>query len=62
MLGPPRAGKGLHVVIPMIRDAPGPVLTTSTRGDNVAATLAARRARGRGPVAVFDPQALAPGT
>ncbi len=58
VLGPPRSGKGLHIVIPMIRDAPGPVLTTSTRGDNIAATLAARRARG--DVAVFDPQALAP--
>lgn len=59
LLGPPRSGKGLHLVIPMILDAPGPVLTTSTRPDNLAVTLG-RRAE-RGPVAVFDPQQLAPG-
>jgi type IV secretory pathway TraG/TraD family ATPase VirD4 len=59
LLGPPRSGKGLHFVIPMILDAPGAVITTSTRPDNLTATLAARcRA---GPVAVFDPQRLAPG-
>jgi type IV secretory pathway TraG/TraD family ATPase VirD4 len=59
ILGPPRAGKGLHLVIPMILDAPGAVLTTSTRPDNLTVTLAARSRRG--PVAVFDPQGLAPG-
>ena len=30
LLGPPRSGKGTQVVIPMILDAPGPVVTTST--------------------------------
>lgn len=59
LLGPPRSGKGLHVVIPMILDAPGAVVATSTRPDNLAVTL---QARGRaGPVAVFDPQRLASG-
>jgi len=58
VVGPPRSGKGLHVVIPMIREAPGPVVTTSTRGDNVAATKRARSQRGQ--VAIFDPQALSP--
>ena len=29
LLGPPRSGKGLHLVIPMILDAPGAVVTTS---------------------------------
>ena len=58
ILGPPRCGKGLHLVIPMILDAPGAVVTTSTRPDNVTATLAARSEHG--PVAVFDPQALMP--
>src|SRR6478735_4110615 len=59
VLGPPRAGKGLHLVIPSILDAPGAVITTSTRPDNLTVTLSAR---GRvGPVAVFDPQQLAPG-
>jgi type IV secretion system protein VirD4 len=59
VLGPPRAGKGLHLVLPMILDAPGAVITTSTRPDNLTVTLHARRQRG--PVAVFDPQQLAPG-
>lgn len=58
LLGPPRSGKGTQLVIPMILDAPGPVVTTSTRPDNLAVTLAARRRRG--PVCVFDPQHLAP--
>ncbi len=57
LLGPPRSGKGLHVVINAILDAPGPVITTATRPDNIAATLTERRRRG--PVAVFDPQRLA---
>ncbi|WP_244923618.1 type IV secretory system conjugative DNA transfer family protein [Nocardioides jishulii] len=57
LLGPPRSGKGLHIVINAILDAPGAVITTSTRPDNISATIDARRARG--PVAVFDPQRLA---
>lgn len=32
LIGPPRSGKGLHIVIPAILDAPGAVVTTSTRG------------------------------
>lgn len=55
--GPPRSGKGLHLVIPMTLDAPGPVVNTSTRPDNVAVTLAARAERG--PVMIFDPERLA---
>ena len=58
LLGPPRSGKGLHVVINALLDAPGAVVTTSTRPDNLTATLTARSRRG--PVAVFDPQGLAP--
>jgi type IV secretion system protein VirD4 len=57
VLGPPRSGKGLHLVIPMILDAPGAVVTTSTRPDNLTVTMAARQCLG--PVAVFDPQRLA---
>ncbi|HAS31754.1 MAG TPA: type VI secretion protein [Microbacterium sp.] len=60
LIGPPRSGKGLHVVINAILDAPGAVVTTSTRPDNLTATLRARRRKG-GPVAVFDPQHLAEG-
>lgn len=59
LVGPPRSGKGLHVVINAILDAPGAVVTTSTRPDNLTATLKARK--GIGPVAVFDPQHLAEG-
>lgn len=59
LVGPPRSGKGLHVVINAILDAPGAVVTTSTRPDNLAITLHARQRVG--PVAVFDPQHLAPG-
>nr|WP_241742573.1 TraM recognition domain-containing protein [Microbacterium lacticum] len=60
LLGPPRSGKGLHVVINAILDAPGAVVTTSTRPDNLTATLRARQRDGR-PVGVFDPQHLAEG-
>ncbi|MEU4193605.1 TraM recognition domain-containing protein [Kribbella sp. NPDC026611] len=55
-LGPPRSGKGLHQIIGAIIDAPGAVVTTSTRPDNLVATVELRRARG--PVAIFDPQGL----
>lgn len=57
LVGPPRSGKGMQVVIPMLLDAPGAVVTTSTRPDNLAVTLAARAKRG--PVMVFDPERLA---
>ena len=59
LLGPPRSGKGVHIVINAILDAPGAVITTSTRPDNLTAALEARAKVG--PVAVFDPQGLAPG-
>ena len=55
LLGPPRSGKGLHVVINAILDAPGAVITTATRPDNIAATLhrpsATRPGRGLRPAA-----------
>ena len=60
LIGPPRSGKTLHVVVNAILDAPGAVVTTSTRSENLTATLRARRRAG-GPVAVFDPQHLAEG-
>ena len=59
-LGPPRSGKGYHLVIPAILDYPGAVITTSTRADNLSATMTARATEGR-PVGVFDPQGLAAG-
>jgi type IV secretory pathway TraG/TraD family ATPase VirD4 len=59
VLGPPRSGKGWNLVINTILDAPGAVITTSTRTDNLTATLKARQRLG--PTAVFDPQHLAEG-
>ena len=56
-LGPPRSGKGVHLIIPQTLDAPGPVLVTATRPDTLRHTMALRSERG--PVAVFDPQGLA---
>lgn len=56
LLGPPRSGKGFFAVINSILDSPGAVVTTSTRGDNVAATKKLREKTG--PVTVFDPQGL----
>lgn len=57
LVAPPRAGKGVHVVIPAVLDAPGPVLAPSTKPDTLTVTLSRRRRVG--PVAVFDPQQLA---
>lgn len=56
IVGPPGSGKGLHIAINAILDAPGPVITTSTKPDNLKATLTARAAKG--PVGVFDPQGM----
>ncbi|GAB3560219.1 hypothetical protein GCM10027405_09650 [Arthrobacter alkaliphilus] len=55
--GAPRSGKGLYVVINAILDAPGAVVTTSTRADNLVVTMKARAAGNR-PVTVFDPQGM----
>jgi type IV secretion system protein VirD4 len=60
VIGPPRSGKGFHLMIPWIIDYPGAVITTATRADNLSATMAARSTDGR-PVGVFDPQGLASG-
>ncbi|GAC1609917.1 MAG: hypothetical protein NVS3B26_13810 [Mycobacteriales bacterium] len=57
ILGPPRSGKGVHLIIPHTLDAPGAVLVTSTRPDTLRATQQ-RRAK-NGPVVAFDPQQLA---
>lgn len=64
VVGPPRSGKGLHLVINAILDAPGAVITTGTRPDNIAPTLRARSTTPDGtarPVMIFDPQQLAEG-
>lgn len=57
LIGAPRSGKGVHLVVPMIIDAPGAVVTTSTRADNYALTYQVRKAQGS-TVTLFDPQGL----
>ncbi|MFW0120370.1 type IV secretory system conjugative DNA transfer family protein [Rothia sp. P5764] len=57
VFGPPRSGKGVNFVINEILDSPGAVITTSTRGDNAAATWL-MRSRGNRPVIIFDPQSI----
>ncbi|MFJ8896774.1 type IV secretory system conjugative DNA transfer family protein [Leifsonia sp. NPDC102414] len=52
----PRSGKGFRFVISTILDWFGPLVTTSTRNDNLAATYAERQRRGE--VTVLDPQGL----
>ncbi|MBX3194908.1 MAG: type IV secretory system conjugative DNA transfer family protein [Microbacteriaceae bacterium] len=59
LVGPPRSGKGLNIMVNAILDAPGAVVATSTRPDSLAVTM--KRRAEIGPVAVFDPQHLAPG-
>lgn len=56
VIGPPRSGKGFRFIINAILDWPGPLITTSTRNDNLAATMAMRQQMGT--VTVFDPQGL----
>jgi type IV secretion system protein VirD4 len=56
LTGAPRSGKGLRVVIPAILDWPGPLVTTSTRNDNLTATRLQRAKYGE--VTIFDPQRL----
>lgn len=54
--GAPRSGKGYRFIINAILDWDGPLITTSTRNDNLAATM---RERARiGEVTVYDPQEL----
>lgn len=57
LIGAPRSGKGVHVVVPFIIDAPGAVVTTSTRSDNYALTHKVRESAGS-QVTLFDPQGL----
>lgn len=54
LLGPPRSGKGYMILTSTIIEAPGAVVTTSSRGDNMEATILSRSQRG--PVYLFDPE------
>lgn len=57
MIAGPRTGKSTSLVIPAVLEAPGGVLVTSNKRDVVDATRDVRAQRG--PVWVFDPQAIA---
>jgi type IV secretion system protein VirD4 len=57
-LGPPGSGKTFRLLVPILKDHPGPAIVTSTKVDIFEATAAARAAIG--PVAVLDPEAMAP--
>ncbi|GAA2238715.1 hypothetical protein GCM10010401_08740 [Rarobacter faecitabidus] len=56
LIGPPRSGKGFTILTSAIVEAPGAVVTTSTRGDNMEATILARSQVG--PVYLFDPEGV----
>ena len=59
VIGPMGSGKTMRFFAPLVRNWAGPVLATSTKPDLVELTLDARQREGR-PVAVFDPQNIAP--
>jgi type IV secretion system protein VirD4 len=54
VLGPPRSGKTVSIVIPAVVTAPGPVLVTSTKPEVMQLCAATVRARG-GRCWLFDP-------
>lgn len=56
VIGPPRSGKGFTVLTSAIVEAPGAVVTTSSRGDNMEATIQMRSTKG--PVFLFDPEGV----
>jgi len=58
VLGPPRSGKTSAVVVPNVLAAWGPVLSTSTKPDVLAATVAGRARRGR--CWLYDPSGTVP--
>jgi type IV secretion system protein VirD4 len=58
VLGPPRSGKTSALIIPSILGAPGPVVSTSTKGDVMDATARARSQLGR--IWLFDPSGSDP--
>lgn len=60
LLGPSRSGKGLNFIVSMILNAPGAVVTTSTRADNLSLTMK-HRERNAGPLYLFDPAGNAEG-
>ncbi len=58
VLGPPRSGKTSTLVVPNVLGAWGPVLSTSTKPDVLAATAGVRQRRGR--CWLYDPTGTVP--
>lgn len=56
LVGPPRSGKGFDLLVSHIVEAPGAVVSTSTRADNMELTIGLRAQVG--PVLVFDPEGV----
>lgn len=56
VLAPPREGKTNYLAVELVRDAPGPVLATSTKADLLMITGVGRQAKGR--VWVLDMEAM----
>lgn len=54
VVGPPRSGKTVSLCVPLVLDAPGAVVASSTKADLLMAAGIARR--GHGAVLVFDPE------
>lgn len=53
LVGPARSGKGQNFVLPTLIEAPGAVVSTSVRAENMENTLKWRKLKG--PVGVFSP-------
>lgn len=56
VVAPPRIGKTMYIAIPVIADAPGAVVSTSTKPDVLRLTAGIRERVGR--VRVFDPEGV----
>lgn len=56
VVAPPRIGKTMFIAIPLIADAPGAVVSTSTKPDVLRLTAGIRAGVGR--VSVFDPEGV----
>jgi len=56
VVAPPRIGKSMYIAVPLIADAPGAVVTTSTKPDVLRLTAGIRSKIGT--VTVFDPEGV----
>jgi type IV secretory pathway TraG/TraD family ATPase VirD4 len=58
VLGAAGSGKGIGFVIPQIVEAPGAVVTSSTRPDNLESTIQLREEKHHSKALIFDPSNL----